>query len=209
MKIPRVYDFDHQAEFRGEDSESPQIGGVGSVFYDGTPATEFRISEGMRERIMPTAFDRAVIEDDVRGLVDHDGTKILGRTKSGTMRLRTIERGLDFTIDPPDTTAARDIMVSMKRGDVTGSSFGFLPRPGGVRWRRDGNLEIRELTDVWLRDVSVVTYPAYEAAESELRSKMAVECFDRHIEESDHHRNELVAVDLEKAKRRLQLALTR
>jgi HK97 family phage prohead protease len=126
---------------------------------------------GFYEIIKPGAFDRALAAGaDVRGLVDHDASRILGRTKSGTMKLSVDAKGLRYEITPPDTTTARDLMTSMKRGDVDGSSFAFSVAPNGDNWRAEGPKVIRELTDVDLFDVSVVTYPAYLASEASLRS---------------------------------------
>jgi HK97 family phage prohead protease len=52
---------------------------------------------------------------------------VLGRNKSGTLRLSVDGIGLRYEIDPPDTQAARDLIESLRRGDVSGSSFAFLP----------------------------------------------------------------------------------
>jgi uncharacterized protein len=76
---------------------------------------------GFIEIIKPEAVDRTLREGlDVRALVDHDTSKILGRTRAGTLQLRKGRSGLEVLIDPPNTTAARDILESMERGDVTG-----------------------------------------------------------------------------------------
>ena len=130
---------------------------------------------GFKEIIRPGAFDRSLASGaDVRALVDHDSSKIIGRTKSGTAKLTVDQRGLRYEITPPDTTAANDLMKSMKRGDVDGSSFAFTAAQGGDKWRKEGGQTIRELHDVDLYDVSVVTYPAYTASEASLRSLNAV-----------------------------------
>src|ERR1700728_2523684 len=80
-----------------------EICGYGAVFYDGTPDTEYPMWPGAVERIMPGAFDRALREDDVRGLFNHDPNLLLGRTASGTMRLRVDDVGLWYSIDPAMT----------------------------------------------------------------------------------------------------------
>lgn len=122
---------------------------------------------GFRELITPEAVDRTLRDGlDVRALVDHDPSKVLGRTKAGTLRLTKDTRGLRVEIDPPDTTAGRDVLALVQRGDVTGMSFGFaVVRPDGERFeRRDGAL-VRLITDMTMHDVSVVTYPAYAATD--------------------------------------------
>lgn len=125
------------------------------------------------EVIRPGAFTRALKENqDVRALVDHDPTLILGRTKSNTLRLMQDERGLFTEVQLPDTSYARDLRTKMQRRDVDGMSFGFQVQD--ERWgTKDGKL-YREILDVNLFDVSVVTYPAYPATTAQLRSAQEV-----------------------------------
>lgn len=154
-----------------------RIVGVASVFYDGSPRTEFPLWRGAVERIMPTAFDRAVKEDDVRALFNHDPSKILGRTKSGTLTLRVESDGLHYETEPADTSLYTDVREMLGRGDVDGSSFAFTISEGGEEWTIDEErgLDIREIRDVKLYDVGPVTYPAYEAASSGVRASELAE----------------------------------
>jgi uncharacterized protein len=146
-----------------------RIVGYAAVFYNPSdPGTEYRLMDDVVERIMPGAFARALREDDVRGLFNHDGLP-LGRTGAGTMRLSVDAKGLRYEIDPPDTTAARDLLASLARGDVTGSSFSFLPR--ATTTRRDNGSYILERNDVRLFDVGPVTFPAYPSSMAGLRSR--------------------------------------
>ena len=149
----------------GEAGSKTVISGYAAVFYDGTPGTEYELVPGVAERIMPGAFSQA-LRSDVRGLFNHDPTNVLGRTEAGTMRLSVTKRGLRYTIDPPDTQMARDLMTSIRRGDVSGSSFGF--RVTEEEWVRDGDQEIVEIRGVQLHDVGPVTFPAYRATDSEI-----------------------------------------
>lgn len=116
---------------------------------------------GFIERIAPGAFDN-VLNDDVRALINHDPNMILGRTTSGTLQIEQTEEGLRYSYTDPDTTYSNDLKKSMKRGDVTQSSFSFSIADGGDEWeQRDGKL-IRTITKFGrLYDVSPVTYPAY------------------------------------------------
>ena len=124
---------------------------------------------GFREVVMPGAFARSIAEGaDVRALVDHDHSRVLGRTKSGTLRMWEDDRGLRVEIDPPSTSAARDLAESISRGDVTGMSFGFTTRRDS--WRTDDGEKVRELHDLDLFDISVVTFPAYPSTGAALRS---------------------------------------
>lgn len=126
---------------------------------------------GFREQIQAGAF-ADVLTNDVRALVNHDSNLILGRTKSGTLRLAEDSTGLAAEIAIPDTSFARDLVVSMGRGDVTQMSFAFTVDPEGETWTRDGTGPwIRTITKVArLYDVSPVTYPAYPQTEAALRS---------------------------------------
>jgi HK97 family phage prohead protease len=161
----------------------PTITGYAAVFYrEGDPGTEYELFPadqwGPRvvERMMPSAFTKALAEDDVRALFDHESSIVLGRNKSGTLRLSVDAVGLRYEIDPPDTQAARDLIESLRRGDISGSSFAFLPRNTARRSVAPDSaagtpgLEVIERHDVQLFDVGPVTYPAYGGATSGLRS---------------------------------------
>lgn len=128
---------------------------------------------GFREMIAPGAFDD-VLHDDVRALFNHDPNMILARTKSGTLRLSVDEKGLQYRFDAPDTTAGRDLMVSLERGDIDQSSFGF--RVDEDEWEeRDGEIVRTVLKFKRLFDVSPVTIPAYpdtDVAKREYRAFM-------------------------------------
>ena len=157
-------------EIRMETAEGKTtISGLGAAYYRADdPGTEYQLWDGAVDRIMPGAFDRAIQEgDDVRGLFNHDANLVLGRTKSGTMRLRTDGDGLRYEIDLADTSIARDVATHLERGDVTGSSFGF--NVTAEEWRKEDGIQIREIHGVRLFDVSPVTYPAYEGTSSAVR----------------------------------------
>lgn len=115
---------------------------------------------GFVERVAPGAFTNTLKDDaDVRALFNHDPNVVLGRSKSGTLRLREDKIGLAIEIDPPDTQAARDLLVSIERGDISQMSFGF--RTVTDEWHTDKKRMVRTLKEVELFDVSPVTFPAY------------------------------------------------
>lgn len=121
---------------------------------------------GFREKIAPGAFTNS-LGDDVRALWDHQTGWVMGRTKSGTLRLAEDATGLRFENDPP-TTATREI-ESVQRGDVDQMSFGFSTLED--TWDIDENDQvIRTLLKVKLYEVSYVTFPAYPATTVGVRS---------------------------------------
>lgn len=130
---------------------------------------------GFVERVAPDAFTKTLADNpDVRALINHDPSMLLGRSRSGTLRLSADSTGLAYEIDMPDRQDARDLLVSMERGDITQSSFGFRVVPGGDEWSlTDDEFPLRTLTAVSIHngDVSPVTYPAYEAADSGLADR--------------------------------------
>lgn len=122
-----------------------------------------------RECIEPGAFRESVENDDIRALYNHDTNYVLGRTTNGTLALREDPHGLYYEITPPETTWARDLMESIRRGDITQSSFGF--RVLADEWEGD----TRRLMKVALYDVSPVTFPAYPQTDVSIRSIEAEE----------------------------------
>lgn len=155
------------------DDGTPIIAGYGAVFYDGTEATEYKLYDDMVERIMPGAFDRAIAEKhDVRGLFNHDPNQILGRTKSGTMKLSIDATGLAYEIEPGETNVSKDVQVHLSRGDVSGSSFSFVPSDAQwIEQTKEGKtVFIREIRSVDLYDVGPVTFPAYQTTTAGVRS---------------------------------------
>jgi len=155
--------------YRAEDMGPIKINGLAGVIYNGTPDTQFELWPGGVERIMQSAFDRAVLEDDVRALFNHDPNKILGRTSAGTLRLSVSGKGLEYDIDAPNTAETKALVEAIERRDVTGSSFSFSVTD--ERWRKEASIEIREILGVELYDVGPVTFPAYEATTATLRKE--------------------------------------
>lgn len=151
-------------EVREKDGK-PVIEGYAAVFGQTIEVMGF-----FEEEIDPEAFDRALKEkQDVRCLKNHDPSLLLGRTKSETLRLSVDEHGLKYDADPPDTTAGKDAVTEIKRGDMTGSSFAFIIRR--QEWIEEkGKKDKRIIKDVDLFDVSPCTYPAYDQTDVAVRA---------------------------------------
>lgn len=128
---------------------------------------ETRIKD-FTETILPGAFSASLTGQDVLALVDHDQTKVLARTKSGTLKLTEDAKGLRFSIALADTSLARDVLEMVKRGDMGGCSFGFMVAPGGEKWQG----KRRELRAVKLFEISLVSaWPAYAGTSIQARAK--------------------------------------
>lgn len=183
----------HGVEIRKKDDGGSVIAGHASVFYNGTPETEYRLAQDYVERVAKTAFDNSLKRpDDVRGLFNHNANLILGRNKANTLRLSVDERGLRYEIDVPDSTIGRDLAESIKRGDVSGSSFSFYVTKQS--FEEVGKTLIRTIEDVELFDVGPVTYPAYEGTDAVSRDAApAFEARDKRRAEADAARQRIAA----------------
>jgi HK97 family phage prohead protease len=91
------------------------------------------------------------------------------------LRLTEDAKGLLFTISPPATGWAKDLMTSVARRDVTGASFGFTVPDGGDTWSRRDGRPIRELLRVVLIEISIVSWPAYPQTEVHVREEISSE----------------------------------
>ena len=124
---------------------------------------------GFRERIAPGAFAKTIQSGDIRALWNHDANFVLGRNKSGTLRLSEDSAGLAWECDAPQTQLIRDMVLApIERGDVNQCSFGFYTL--NDKWAKVDGEWIRTLLEVDLFDVSPVTYPAYTSTDVAVRS---------------------------------------
>ncbi len=155
-------------ELRIEDGETPKITGHAAVF-DQLSVSIF----GFREKIAAGAFAKTLKRADIKSLWNHNSDFVLGRNKSGTLRLEEDKKGLAIEIDPPDTQWARDLMTTIGRGDVDQMSFAFVAKKESWEHFEDGKESIRTLLEVELFDVSPVTYPAYPQTDVQVRSIFA------------------------------------
>ncbi|HZQ23407.1 MAG TPA: HK97 family phage prohead protease [Terriglobales bacterium] len=145
---------------RSASDEKFELQGVAAAYM--TPSSDLG---GFTEMVMPGAFTRSLRDGaDVKCLVNHDASRVLGRVQNGTLALNDTPEGLRFTVKlDRNNTEHKNIYSAVRRGDVNECSFAFrAPKDGkGERWdTRDGK-QLRYLKDVDLFDVSIVTYPAY------------------------------------------------
>ena len=157
----RTFDITNLSTRDVTENNSRIVTGYAAVFNSRT-----LLWEGLEEVISPGAFSKALSNSDVRCLFDHDWGKVLGRTKSGTLRLEEDERGLKFEVELPNTTDANNLIESMSRGDIDQCSFGFIPTE--ETWDYNTDPVLRTVNEVELFEVSIVSLPAYEDTEATL-----------------------------------------
>lgn len=126
---------------------------------------------GFVEVIAPSAFahtlnDRA----DVKCLIDHDSSKILGRVKNETLKLWTENDGLHFEVELNATSYASDLYENVRTENITSMSFGFVTLIDD--WDYTVTPAVRTLKDVKLIEVSFVVFPAYPETQAQARSKV-------------------------------------
>jgi HK97 family phage prohead protease len=172
------------------DAQDMYIEGYFAVF-----GRETELWPGAYEEIAPGAFDET-LNNDIRALINHDTTLVLGRNKAGTLELKADSYGLwgRVKINPNDTDAV-NLYERVKRGDVDQCSFGFNITSEETDWRDDGTVKWT-ITGIDLHEVSVVTFPAYEDTGVQAR-KEAVE----------QHRERLLEARKIKLKERLKRCL--
>lgn len=170
-----------------EEEGNKSIEGYFAVFN-----SVYDIAPGMSESIAPGAFSKS-LAGDIRALVNHDTSLVLGRTKAGTLVLREDSRGLWGHIDiNPNDVAAMDLYARVQRGDVDQCSFGFEIRSQDTDIKEDGSIHWT-LTEIELYEVSCCTFPAYE--ETSISARTA---------ERDNIRKRETEAWREKAKARLK-----
>jgi HK97 family phage prohead protease len=142
-----------QVELRADESGTKTLTGYAAVFNSPTGISDFFV-----EQIAPGAFSET-IKGDVRCLFNHQSGNVLGRTKSGSLRLWEDAHGLRFEVDLPNTSLGRDVGELVARGDISGCSFDF--RAVKQTWDDTTEPPGRTLEKVVISEISIVTFPAY------------------------------------------------
>lgn len=185
-------------ELRAIDGDEPEIVGYAAVFN--------AMSEdlgGFREKIQQGAFSQSILTDDIRALFNHDPNYVLGRNRSGTLELSEDIQGLRIRVKVPNTSWARDLMESIKRGDINQMSFGF--RTVKDLWEETNKKVVRTLQEVKLFDVSPVTYPAYPQTSATVRSAFESFTAERQVSEDGAEERAKAQARLANRKRKLDL----
>lgn len=155
------------ASVGGED-DAPKIEGYAAVFNSPSDNLGYFV-----ETIRAGAFDGADFSS-CKCVWNHNDDIVLGSVSGNTLSIDVNERGLFYSTTPPDTQMVKDTVIApMRRGDVDKSSFRFVVAEDGDEWRYDAATDTvyRSITKIeTVLDVSPVTFPAYNVANSALRS---------------------------------------
>ena len=172
------------------DAQDMYIEGYFAVFNRQT-----ELWPGAFEEIAPGAFDET-LGNDIRALINHDTTLVIGRNKAGTLELKVDSYGLwgRVKINPNDSDAV-NLYERVKRGDVDQCSFGFNILEEITDWRDDGTVKWT-ITKIDLHEVSVCTFPAYE--DTGVQARQA---------EVEQHRQRLLEAKKNQLKERMRRCL--
>jgi HK97 family phage prohead protease len=125
---------------------------------------------GFKEKIDPNAFvDSLKTNSDLRLLLNHDTTKVLGRTSSGTLQIKNTPKGLTFSCELGQSSQAIDTIDMLERGDVTGCSFGLFITDETWEKDEDGTI-VRTITKGQVFELSVCSFPYYPQTDASVRS---------------------------------------
>lgn len=164
-------------EFRAAEQDGQKyIEGYFAVF-----GGVYELWPGATESVDPHAFDDT-LGGDIRALINHDTTLVLGRTKAGTLELKVDSRGLwgRIRVNQADGDAL-NLYSRIERGDVDQCSFGFEILEEETEWRDDGSVHWT-IKRVKLYEVSPVTFPAYEDTSVSARRRDYDEIRERRTE---------------------------
>lgn len=156
-------------EIQSADEESRKVEGYALVFNSESEDL------GFIEIIEPSAIDDDVIaKSDVFAWLNHDekrGCLARSRKGKGSLSLTIDNRGLKYSFEAPHTSLGNELLESLKRGDISASSFAFTVSNGGEKWEKRDGKYYRTITKIdRLYDVSPVYCPAYSETSVACRS---------------------------------------
>lgn len=149
-------------EARADGDSGQKVGGYAVVY-----GAQADIGGMFREVFAPGAFTDA-IKGDVLALFGHDRNRVLGRTSAGTLRLKEDAKGVGYEIDLPDTTDGRDLGALVTRGDIAGTSFGFVAEI--ETWDETTEPPTRTISKARMYEISPTADPAYGDTTIAMRS---------------------------------------
>lgn len=188
--------------------------GEGGSTIEGHAAVFDSLSDdlgGFREKISPGAFKDAIPASDIRSLFNHDTNFVLGRTKSGTLKVDEDDRGLHTVTDAPDNDTIRHIVLDpISRGDVDQMSFAFRIKADGDTYEDTEDGIVRTILPggvAELYDISPVTFAAYPDTEVGVRGLLDTRIAEKRMRQAaeDSSAVAFALAEHEARKRRLTL----
>jgi len=172
----RHIDVSEETEVRLSD-EGRTVEGYAAVF--GQPT----MIGSVEEVVAHGAFDDR-LTDDVVALFNHDQNMPLARSRNGqgTLELKVDEHGLYYRFKLGNQSYAKDLAESIKRGDVRGSSFGFVVREDDYEKKSDGSYRRTIKRVARIADISPVVSPAYPQTSVKMRDMIAALEAEKEIE---------------------------
>ena len=151
-----------------------------------------------KEIIKKGAFEETIKKDDIRALFNHDPNYVLGRNKAGTLELEEDEIGLKVKITPPNTSWAKDLVESIRRGDISQMSIGFIVEKD--TWGTEDGIDTRTIKKVQLFDVSPVTFPAYTQTDVGVRAMEEYKEYKNNLDDTLQSKKDKVKMQALKGK---------
>lgn len=172
------------------EGQTKTIGGY-AVKYNSPTLMRDRWGDEFLEEVSSGAFDKSLQNRNQKALWNHDTSKPLGSVPPGTLRFNADMSGLNYDIDVPNNSYGNDAYESVQRGDVDGSSFGFICVDDIWSKVMYEGREVykRSIVEAELFEVSPCTFPAYESSEMSCRS---LETFKEDIKKQDELREKLI-----------------
>lgn len=176
-----------ERRFHATKNISHRAGRGGKRFITGSFAVYDAPTElmpGLIEKVARGCFTQTMRVNDIAGLFNHDNNLILGRNVSGTMTIADGSDSCDYEIEADERqTYTSNLLISIDRGDVRGSSFGFSPEEEGLDYDRATDTVTRTLKRVTLYDVGPVVFPQYTQTNGLVETKSALVVGDLDFEE--------------------------
>ena len=150
---------------------------------------------GFYEVLAPGCFTKSIRESkDIRLLLEHDDSRLLARTKNGSLRLTDDEFGLHFEADLPETTDGDNLIEMLRTQLLDQLSFGFIAI--NDKYEVVGGDELRTIQEARLIEISVVSNPAYSQTDCKLLRSLS-SAF-KEGEDIDEKGQEAIKAEIEK-----------
>ena len=194
-----------QLELKKDANNRTIVVGLAAVYNSQSKQMTDKRGRRFIEEVEPGFFSN-VMDQDVVATIEHDHTKIVGRTTAGTLKITDTRSGLQTENDVAQTSHGKDLLVNIERGEIKGMSFEFRCKDGGDKWERrsDGTLKrtLKAGGCEMLADITYTGNPIYPSTALEMRSLDAFEA----AEKKDHDAPEALVIEENERNRRIKLA---